>query len=188
MAVLVLPFVIVLIGLPGRRFVPSGDEASILYRIEQVGTRHTPLVGVYSTRGWAHPGPILYYLLAIPYRLSGGQPLAALAGACLLGLACVVLAGYLAYRRRRWAGLAVFAASTATLLYGLRPETLLQIWNPDVPLMPYLAFCFALWGVAERDFVVLPAAVLLSSAIVQMHVSYLPLVVVGALSAVAGWP
>ena len=184
--ILGLPFVIAVIGLPGRRYVPSGDEASMLYRIAQVGTPHTPLVGVYSTRGWAHPGPILYYLLAVPYRLTGGQPLAVLAGACLIGLASLWLAGYLAYRRRGRAGFLVFAAVAATLIYGLRAETLLQIWNPYLPLIPYLAFCFALWGVAERDFAVLPAAILLGSAIVQMHVSYLPLVLIGALS-VAGW-
>ncbi len=184
--VLALPFAIAVIGLPGRTFVPSGDEASILYRIGQAGTAHTPLVGVYSTRGWAHPGPILYYLLAVPYRLSGGQPLAVIAGACLLGLASLILAGYLAYRRRGRAGFVVFAAVAATLVYGLHAETLLQIWNPFLPLLPYLAFCFALWGVAERDFVVLPAALLLGSAIVQMHISYLPLVLIGGLS-VAGW-
>jgi hypothetical protein len=186
MTILALPFVIMIIGLPGRSYVPIGDEASILYRIQQVGTAHTPLVGVYSTRGWAHPGPILYYLLAVPYRLSGGQPLAAFAGAVLIALASFGLTGYLAYRRRQLAGFIVFAAAGATLVYGLISESLLQIWNPNVPLIPYLAFCFALWGVAERDFAVTPAAVLLGSAIVQMHVSYLPLVVVGALS-VGGW-
>jgi hypothetical protein len=186
MALLALPFVLVIIGLPGRRFVPSGDEASILYRIQQVGTTHTPLVGVYSTRGWAHPGPILYYLLAVPYRLSGGQPLAVLAAACLLGLASVVLSCYLAYRRRHRAGFVVCVAAAATLVCGLHPESLVQIWNPNVPVLPYLAFCFALWCVAERDFVVTPVAVLLGSVIVQMHVSYLPLVLVGALT-VGGW-
>ncbi len=182
----VIPIVVTILGLLGRPYVPIGDEASMLFRIQQVGTSSSPLVGVYSTRGWAHPGPILYYVLAIPYRLSGGQAISVFVAAALANIAGVGLVCYLAWRRRRWPGLLLFSTITAILLNGLRAESLLQIWNPYLPLLPYLAFCLSLWCVVERDYAMAPLAVLLGSLVVQMHVGYLPLVLCGA-AAVALW-
>lgn len=185
-ALLVVPILVAVVRVAGRHYVPIGDEASMLFRTQQVGTRSTPLVGVYSTRGWAHPGPILYYLLAVPYRLSGGSPVSLFIAAGLIVL--VSLSGILAlaYRRRGLSGLLVFSVLTATLLYGLRPDTFIQIWNPFVPLFPYLAFLVMLWCLAERDHWLLPAAVAVGSACIQMHVAYLPLVGVAAI-ATAVW-
>jgi hypothetical protein len=175
-ALLVVPVVIAIFRVVGRHYVPIGDEASMLFRTQQVGTRSTPLVGVYSTRGWAHPGPILYYLLAVPYRLSGGSPVSLFVAAALIVLASMLGILALAYRRRGLPGLLVFAVLTATLLYGLRPDTFIQIWNPYVSLFPYLAFLIMLWGLAEGDRGLLPVAVAVGSACIQMHVAYLPLV------------
>jgi hypothetical protein len=63
-----------------------------------------------------------------------------------------------------------------------------QVWNPYLPLLPYLALLLACWGVAERDWRLLPAATGLAAAVVQLHVGYLPLVGLAAVStAVAAW-
>lgn len=180
-----IPILVSVVTVVGKRYVPIGDEASMLFRTEQVGTGETPLVGVYSTRGWAHPGPILYYLLAVPYHLWGHGP-ALFVAAGVINLASLFLLCYLAWRRRRWLGLAVYGGITAMLLHGLRPDILIQIWNPYVPLLLYLAFLLSLWSVAERDYAVLPVAAALASVIVQMHVAYLPLVVAGSVG-VALW-
>ncbi len=182
----VIPIFVTIVGLLGRPYVPIGDEASMLFRIQQVGTSSSPLVGVYSTRGWAHPGPILYYLLAIPYRLSGGQAISVFVAAAFANIACVGLICYLAWRRRGWPGLLIFSTITAILLNGLHAERLLQIWNPYLPLLPYLAFCLTLWCIVERDYAMAPLAVLLGSLVVQMHVGYVPLVLGGGV-AVAVW-
>jgi hypothetical protein len=185
-ALLVLPIVLAMIRVAGRHYVPIGDEASMLFRTREVGTGSTPLVGVYSTRGWAHPGPILYYLLAVPYRLSGGASISLFVAAALIVLASVLGIFALAYRRRGLAGLLVLAVLTATLLYGVRPDTFIQVWNPYVALFPYLLFLVLLWSLAEGDRRLLPVAVGVGSACIQMHVAYLPLVGAAAV-ATAAW-
>src|SRR5690242_12647411 len=57
-----------------RTWYPAGDWAMIELRTLDVGTGHTPLVGPYSRYSWNHPGPLLFWLLAIPYRLTGSNP------------------------------------------------------------------------------------------------------------------
>ena len=70
--VLVLaPVVAACISLLGRHWHAGGDQALEMLRIEDVGTRHTPLLGAWSRWGWAHPGPVLFYALAPFYRLFG---------------------------------------------------------------------------------------------------------------------
>jgi hypothetical protein len=122
----------------GPAYVPIGDEASILFWIRQVGTLQTPLVGVYSTRQWAHPGPILYYLLAGPFRLLGSHPNGMYMGAVAVNLLSLLLSVYLLFRRRSGAQFVVAAALIAVLFWGLGAPVLVEAWNPDLPLFPYL--------------------------------------------------
>ena len=180
-----LPILVAAVVLLGQTYVPIGDEAAILFRADQVGSAQTPLVGSYSTKGWTHPGPILFYFLSIPLHIFGGRPEAALVAAVLLDLAAVGAICYLAWRRRGLVGLAVVGAALATLLHGLGPETVVSIWNPYVPLLLYLVFLLSLWSIAEGDRNLVPLAAGLGTVVVQMHVSYVPLVLVGAAS-VAG--
>lgn len=182
-AVVALPILISVFSLIGQTWIPAGDEASILMRTNDVGTADTPLIGVYSTRGWAHPGPILYYLLAGPYRLFGGDPINLFQAAGLINVLSIALIGFLAWRRRGLAGTIVALAFTATLLVGMRSELLVQAWNPYIPLLMYFAFLIAVWSVIEMDWCALPLASGLASALVQMHVGYAPLVIsAGALA------
>ena len=132
--------------------MPAGDEAVIAYHVDRIGTLDPPLVGVYSTRGWAHPGPILYAMLAPAFRLFGGEPINLFQSAALLNIIAVCLCGWLAWRRRRLVGTVLTCGFTATLLYGLGPSSFTQIWNPHVPLLYYLALLLTCWGLAEQDW------------------------------------
>jgi hypothetical protein len=51
------PIAIAAVSLIGDPWHPVGDWASMLYRTSRVGTAETPLVGAYTVKGWAHPGP-----------------------------------------------------------------------------------------------------------------------------------
>ncbi|MGZ8735026.1 MAG: hypothetical protein ACXW1M_07545, partial [Acidimicrobiia bacterium] len=46
------------------------DDALIELQTRDVGTRAV-FLGPYSRFGWYHPGPALFYVLAVPYRLLG---------------------------------------------------------------------------------------------------------------------
>lgn len=186
------PLAVLVAVVGARSWLPVGDEAAMLVRTRAVGTGATPLVGVYSTRGFAHPGPAAFVLAAGPFRLLGSRPVALFQAAVLLNAMAVALVAHLAWRRRGLAGVAGALVVVATLMDGLQAPVLVQVWNPFLPLLAFLAFLFACWGWAEHDRRAGWWAVGLGSLVVQMHVAYLPLVTVGALSAaglavVTGW-
>ena len=177
LVVLGLPFLVIAVGLIGRGWVPVGDEAVIVLRTSQIGSADTPLVGVYSTHGWSHPGPILYWLMAPGYFLSNGRPSALLFTSLVMNAICASAIAVAAWRLGGHLLLTINGLLMLLLIHGLRPELLLQIWNPYVPLLPFCLFLFVGWGIAAGSNRWLWAAVGLGSALVQLHVAYLPLVV-----------
>ena len=91
-AVIAIPFVIGIIALLGgsdANFRSVGDNALNELRMRDLG-HHTLLLGPYSRDGWSHPGPALYYLFAIPYRIFGSRSSAFSACALTLNGAAVV--------------------------------------------------------------------------------------------------
>lgn len=185
--VVTIPIVITILALNGRTWLPAGDEAAMLLRIRDVGTSHTPTIGVYSQRGWAHPGPALFYLLAVPFRLFGGDPIDMFRAAGVLNVASVALIGLLAWRRRGLMGTLLAMAFTALVVRAMGPTVLVGAWNPYVPLLAYVAFLFATWSILEQDWMPLPLVAFLGSAIVQMHIGYTPLVVVAVVLLAVAW-
>ncbi|MEO6467652.1 MAG: hypothetical protein ABIP21_01020, partial [Acidimicrobiia bacterium] len=64
---LVVSAVIVLSGAPATAI---RDHALMELRVRDVGV-HPVQLGLYSRDGWSHPGPLLFFTLAIPYRVLG---------------------------------------------------------------------------------------------------------------------
>ena len=101
------PYLVVVATRFGHSYTPEGDNGTIDLRVRDVWSLHPPLVGPYSTFGWNHPGPLLFYALAIPSLLSGFAAWGTQVGGALLqGLAVAWLA-WLAWRRGRLPLLAV---------------------------------------------------------------------------------
>ena len=72
-ALAVLPLVVSAIALvAGSTYRPIADDAWIELQIRDIG-HHAVLLGPYSRFGWFHPGPLLYYVLWLPYRLTGSS-------------------------------------------------------------------------------------------------------------------
>jgi hypothetical protein len=116
-----------------------GDWASLAYRTSQVGTRNTPLIGAYTVKGWAHPGPLLYWLGAPLFRLSGEDARSLDWTAALINAASVVAIVVVAWRRGRTALTLAALLLVALLIHGIGPDILTDLWNPYVPLLPFLA-------------------------------------------------
>jgi hypothetical protein len=167
-------------------WVPAGDDGIIATRGWDVLTSHTPLVGQYSEAGLVihgqvmhSPGPMLYWLLALPARYGSVESLAVTM--CVLNtlaiIACVALA------RRRGGLVLMFAAAfgISLMCQSLPGEAMHDIWNPAAALFPFLALIFIGWSLACGEYRLLPLAAVVASFVVQTHLMYLaPTLVVAA--------
>lgn len=153
---------------------PSGDWAVLTLRVEDVG-RHTPLVGPYSRFGWNHPGPLMYWLLALPYHFFGDRPEAILTAAATLNALTVAALSAVAWRRGRLPLVALTMAATAILIHGLGPAMIRDPWNPFITLLPLALTVFLVWSVIEGDYWMWPALAFVASFELQSHIGYLPM-------------
>jgi hypothetical protein len=175
------PLVVGSLSLVGDTWYPVGDWASMLFRIGEVGSGDTPLVGVYSVKGWAHPGPFLYYAASPLHRLTSGDPRSMAWTAAILNIATIAAIAAVAWRRGRAALTAAVMLLVALLVHGFGPDLLVDLWNPYLGLLPFLLVVLLAWDAAlGRTSSALLAAIPATIAI-QCHVSFAPLVAVVAL-------
>ena len=75
-APLLTPLLVTAVWLRRHHFGPLFDVAMTEARVRDVGTVHTPLLGLPGRLGddkpGSHPGPLSFYLLAPLYRVMGG--------------------------------------------------------------------------------------------------------------------
>ena len=158
-------------------WVPEGDDGIIATRGWDVLTSHTPLVGQYSEAGLVihgqvmhSPGPMLYWLLALPAHYGSVSSLAV--AMCIANtlavIGCVVLA------RRRGGLVLMFATAVgiALMCQSLPTEGMHDIWNPAAGLFPFLFLVFASWSLACGEYRLLPVTALVASYVTQTHLMY----------------
>ncbi|MGH9118525.1 MAG: hypothetical protein ACRD0A_11835 [Acidimicrobiales bacterium] len=187
--VLVVPLVIALVAQLDPTWVPVLDWAQTELRVRDVGSAHTPLVGLPGRIGTfaepgSHPGPLSFYALAPVYRLLGSSAWAMQAGTVALNALAVAAALWIA-RRRGGVGLVVgLGALLAVVMTGYGGRVLTEPWNPFLPVLVWVVFLLAVWSVLAEDLPLLSVAVATGSVCAQTHVSYVALV--GGLGVVAG--
>jgi hypothetical protein len=180
--------VAVLVGVGGD-FHPLADVAQTELLTRDVG-HHPVQLGPFSRDGWHHPGPALFFVLALPYRLLGSSSGALSAGAVLVGGGSV--AGMAAVARRR-GGTPLLLCLLVTLLLFVRAARFVDVlampWNPYITVLPYGLLVLLVWAMACGDRWALPAGALVATFLVQTHVGYValavPLLGLGALALVA---
>jgi hypothetical protein len=181
LAILAVPLLVALGVLHNPRWYPLLDLAQTELRVRDVGTRHSPLVGLagriqaYGQQG-SHPGPISFWGLAVFYRLYGASSFAMQAACVTLHL--IAMGGILAvaYRRGGVRIALAFAAVLAVLTHAYGAGTLTEAWNPYMPVLWWLLFLVAIWSVLVDDLAMLPVAVFAGSFCLQTHISYAGLV------------
>jgi hypothetical protein len=178
LALALSPFLVsavVLVFGVGRAYTPFGDQAAIELHTRDVG-HHPVLLGPFSRDDWSHPGPALFYLLAVPYRLVAGSsiglPLGALAinGASVAGMALV------AKRRQGTPLLLCTLVGCALVVRALGPDFLADVWNPYIPVLPFGLLLFLTWAMTCGERWALPLAAGVASFCAQTHVGYVPMV------------
>lgn len=193
-AVALVPVVAAIVFALVHHWLPAGDDAVIAIRAHDVFSRHPPLVGMPSTLTVpghdvvvAHPGPLLFWVLAIPDRLAGARPVGILVGAALINVFGILGSAWAARRvGGNGAGLAVLAVLAAECL-ALGRNALAEPWNATVALLPLSAVLFLTWAASLGDGAALVLCVAGASFIGQVHALYLPLAVVMTGIAIAGF-
>ena len=169
----------------GSGYHPYADQGTIESLVRDVG-HHWLLLGPFSRFGWFHPGPALYYLLALPYRLTGSSSGSlAFAALCINGGA--VLGITLIARRRGGLPLLIITSVFVLLLVRtLGAQFQRDPWNPYVTLLPFLLLLFVTWSIACGDRWALPVGAGVGSFLVQTHVGYVLVVTVVVVAGFVG--
>jgi hypothetical protein len=185
--VALLPFIVSAVALivdVGSDYYPAGDVAGTELRTRDVG-RHPVQLGLFSRDGWNHPGPLSFYLLAVPYRLAGSRSIGLNLGALLLNGAAI--AGVVAIAKRR-GGLPLMLLTLlgcGLVVHSLGPEFVREPWNVSMTVLPFGLLIFLAWEMTCGATWALPVAAFVASFCVQTHVGYAllagPLCLVGTL-------
>ncbi len=192
--IVVLPLVVAAIVLSQRSWYPVLDMAMTEFRVRDVGTGDTPLIGLPGRIGTfpdqgSHPGPWSFYLVAPVYRLVGSTAWGMQLASVVINAAAAALVLWITHRRGRPVVTVAMAAVLALAVRGYGLEVLTHPWNPYFPLFLWLVALVGTWSVLEGDRWMLLAVVGAGSVAAQTHVPYfLPCL---ALNAVAlgtlGW-
>jgi hypothetical protein len=169
----------------GTSFAPSADQALIELQIRDIG--HQPvLLGPYSRFGWFHPGPLLYYVLWLPYRLTGSTAVSLVVAALVVNGLAVVGIALIARRRGGDALLLLTLFALGLLMRSLGAQFLRDVWNPSIPVLPLVLLVFLAWATSAGDLWAVPVAAGVATFLVQTHVSYGLLALTVSIVGVAG--
>ena len=177
----VLPILVATVRAIRDDWLAVGDNAFFAVRALDVGTRHHPLLGTWTSASVAagvdvnNPGPLFFEVLALPARLFGGADGLAIGAAALNALAVVTIA-VLAHRRGGPLLVAGAMVPTAVLLWTMGSELLFDPWQPHSLLVPFLCLLVLVWSLACGDLLALPVAVLVASLLLQTHLTYAVLI------------
>ena len=186
-----VPFAIAAIVLHTRDWHPVLDMAMTEFRVRDVGSADTPLIGlpgrigIFPDQG-SHPGPLSFYLLAPTYRLLGASAWALLVGMIVLNIVAIGLALWIAERRGGTTLMVAAAGMLALLQYGYGFDVLTQPWNPYLPLLFWTVVLLGTWSVLDGDHSMIIVVTAVASLCAQTHMPYLGLGLgMGALCCVA---
>jgi uncharacterized membrane protein YidH (DUF202 family) len=150
------------------------------------------LLGPYSRFGWFHPGPILYYLLWIPYRLTGSSSLSLCFAALTVNAAAVTGIALVARRRGGLPLVLLTLFLVGLLTSALGAQFFRDVWNPNITVLPFVVLVLLAWSMSCGEAWALPWTAGVATFLVQTHVSYgfVTLAAVGAGlvgAAITGW-
>lgn len=176
-AVVSAPIVLAAARAVRRGWFPIGDSALLYIRAADVGTRHHPWLGSWTSASLSvgtnmnNPGAMYDWLMAPFARLLPPGPGAAIGVACI-NILCVIGIALAARhvggeRYERW-----MLAAAAGLTWTMGSELLFDIWQAHALLLPFLLFMVLLTGCALGRPRCIPWALVVATLLVQTHISY----------------
>lgn len=127
-----------------------GDEGRDVIIVRRIFTEmHPPLIGPGTSVGNMYLGPLYYYMMAIPFFVSGFSPVGPAVMVATLGVATIFL---IWFSGRKWFG--SFAGLVAAGLYAVSPVPIIfshSSWNPNI--MPFFSLLcvYSIWKVWKEN-------------------------------------
>lgn len=174
-----LPVLGLLFALASAGWAPTADEAVIAWRSWDVLAGPSPLLGQFTQASAVSavpvfdPGPLLYWVLAVPVHLlpSAGAAVGALGWSAFCVILACVAAGRAGGTRVAWcvaAGILLLEWSLSAVA-GESPA-----WNPYAGLLPFASLLVISSVVAMGRVGWLPVALGVGSFVVQTHLMFAP--------------
>jgi hypothetical protein len=161
-----------------HHWAPVGDHAIFAVRARDVLSSHFPLLGTWTSASLAtgvnvnNPGPLFFDAIALPTVAFGSAGAGVAVGVALVNVLCTAGIGIVAWRQ---GGLVVGSAAFATvtvLAWSMGSEVLIDPTQPGALLLPLLLLMMLSWGVARRDYTLLPWLVGVASFVLQTYITY----------------
>lgn len=150
-ALLAVPLLVWSVMWVRHGWVPQGDQGWIALKTHDVFSAHPPLQGMRSTsaRSWPgvwahHPGPLEFYLLAVPYAATGFHPAGLVLGCFLLDAGLIAIALWHGRRAHPVHGVVVVVVAIVGSELLLGPSLVLP-WNPWPPVLGSIALLVLAW-------------------------------------------
>lgn len=163
-------------------WIPQGDQAIGAMKMRDVFSAHPPLLGMRSTSSASvpdahahHPGPLQFYLQAVPYALTGFRPFGLLLGGAVLGFCFIAVAVKEGWRVARRRGIAVAVCSVLGVEFGMGATVVLP-WNVYPPMLALVAMLMCAWRLMRGGSRALPWFVATGSFVLQANLFYVPTV------------
>lgn len=162
-------------------WLPLGDDGYFALRAHDVFSTHPPLVGTassaatYSGAPTNHPGPLQFFLLAVPVHLFGVGP-GSVVGQALINASAIGGAAWLLRRRFGPVAGAVGAVCLLALAWAMGSVLVHEVWGPWAVIIPFALFLVAVGLAAGGDVRALPVVAVAGSMVLQTHASYVLLV------------
>lgn len=163
------------------QWVPHGDFGVAAIKTHDVFSSDPPLLGMPSTSSVAvpgntahHPGPILFYAMALPYRVTQGSAASLVVGSAAIILVLIwfsLRAGMAAYGRR---GIIVTSIALAWTILEQGLHATLP-WNPWPAQVATIGAIAAAWAVLRGRQIWWIGFIALSAVAAQAHLSLSPL-------------
>jgi hypothetical protein len=170
-AAAVLPFLVVIALRAGHDYLLTQDLAVIDLRARDL-LSSPPLTGPWSRAGFAHPGPLFYWLLGTISAVTGHASWSVLVGGALVRIAGIVATARLAWVRGGLALCLLVVAAITAAQVALEPGSLVVPWNIFAALAFYPVFLLLAWSVVLGEVRRLPWLVVVGTFLVQTHVGY----------------
>jgi hypothetical protein len=166
-------------------FDEKGDGAALsLYTLQALRTR--VLVGPYSQYDWNHPGPLLFYVLAPLYYVSGYHEMSLRWTALTINVASIAAMILLARRHAtKWLAPAI-ALTAFVFIWRVGGDFAFSAWNPHIIVLPLGLLVCVCSAIATGTISLLPLAAFLASLIAQSNVAGVPAASVVFLAGVIG--